>query len=95
MGVEKPTIGVKFCGGCNPYYDRGAFFSSLKEKLSGQCSFVYQNCPHPVGMLIICGCERACPTKQFEPSQYRFLIEITQHRRVEEVASEIIEKLGL
>lgn len=30
---------VKFCGGCNPRYDRGAAYGRIREQLSGVASF--------------------------------------------------------
>lgn len=36
---RKHRIGVLFCGGCNCYYDREAFFAELKSTLEDECEF--------------------------------------------------------
>lgn len=33
------TCCVKFCGGCNPRYDRGAAYRRIREALEGTASF--------------------------------------------------------
>jgi acyl dehydratase len=53
-------VGIKFCGGCNPRYDRGEQVTALKEKfpeiqwMGASCKEV---CDH---WLVVCGCSRAC-----------------------------------
>ena len=53
-------VGVKYCGGCNPAYDRTALVDRMKERLRGKVEFV------PVGsqdvhvILAVHGCETAC-----------------------------------
>ncbi len=56
-------IGVKYCGGCNPRYDRTGFVAQLKEELSGE-GFEWVNAGtarEPLDfVLVICGCTAAC-----------------------------------
>lgn len=57
-------IGVRFCGGCNPRYDRGAAFRCIKAQIDrergdlvlehAQEGQVYD------GLLIIGGCQACC-----------------------------------
>jgi 4-hydroxybutyrate CoA-transferase len=54
-------IGVKYCGGCNPEYDRKKSFDKLYEELKD----IYQFESVAVGIeydivLVLCGCARAC-----------------------------------
>jgi len=53
-------VGVKFCGGCNPYIDRVAVFEAIRAKAS-TVHFVasYEN--NIAGILYVCGCQIACP----------------------------------
>ena len=32
---------VKFCGGCNPRYDRGEAYQTVRSSLSGTAEFSY------------------------------------------------------
>ena len=52
--------GVKFCGGCNPRYDRGAAYRQIKEDLS-DIDFVHAEVGEPVdNLLVIGGCTACC-----------------------------------
>jgi hypothetical protein len=56
-------FGIKFCGGCNPTFERGQLFSKLKEATS-QCinyKTIDEDDAHAYdGLLVICGCENCC-----------------------------------
>jgi hypothetical protein len=54
-------IGIKYCGGCNPKYDRADFVDRLKEKFRGRMEFdtakeglIYD------ALLVIGGCRSCC-----------------------------------
>ncbi|MBQ6496553.1 MAG: hypothetical protein IJI74_05215 [Firmicutes bacterium] len=52
--------GVKFCGGCNPRYDRGAAYREIKEELK-DIDFVHAEEDVPVdNLLVIGGCTACC-----------------------------------
>ena len=54
-------VGVKFCGGCNPRYDRGKAYEAIKKQLNGTAEFVIAeegieyDC-----LLVIGGCTNCC-----------------------------------
>ena len=52
---------VKFCGGCNPRYDRGEAYNTVRSSLSGCAAFSYpeEGAQYDV-LLIIRGCT-GCP----------------------------------
>ena len=54
------TIGVKFCGGCNPLYDRGKLFEKTKEAYPDHTFEMADDTKEYEKLLVICGCERAC-----------------------------------
>jgi hypothetical protein len=51
--------GVKFCGGCNPRYDRKAFLKKIEKSMTGY-RFTYNLEEEYDILLIICGCKSAC-----------------------------------
>ncbi len=61
--MSAKSILIKYCGGCNPRYDRVAFLDNVKMKLS---NFEYiiassgksQEADH---LIVLCGCPAACP----------------------------------
>lgn len=84
--------GIKFCGGCNPRYERGKLFNRLKEELSPKITFgnakedeLYD------GLIVFCGCTNCCaaykhiqtksdPILVWNERQYDQVIEILSKR---------------
>jgi len=52
--------GVKFCGGCNPRYDRGDAFRQIRDELS-DIDFVHAEEGDAIdNLLVIGGCTACC-----------------------------------
>lgn len=52
-------IGVKYCGGCNPHYDRVAFVKKLELDFP-KYRFVAAQAGNTDFILVVCGCKAAC-----------------------------------
>lgn len=61
-------IYVKYCGGCNPRYDKALLVSKLKSELEG-CTFS-ETYDDPDVSLIVCGCASACADKSDAAAPY-------------------------
>jgi hypothetical protein len=66
--METARIGVKFCGGCNPGYDRRAAYESVcdyvraraaKERVEVNFERAEAGVPYDA-LLVICGCANRC-----------------------------------
>jgi len=55
------TVGVKYCGGCNPHIDRTKLALDIIRRLPSNFALAHASSPEPweVGLLI-CGCPAAC-----------------------------------
>ncbi len=53
-------IGVKYCGGCNPQYDRVAVVEGLQKRLEGRAEFVSPDHDGIDLILAVEGCATAC-----------------------------------
>ncbi len=53
-------VGIKYCGGCNPEYDRVALVEQIKEKLDGKISFALPESEDVGIILAVYGCKTAC-----------------------------------
>ncbi|HZK61162.1 MAG TPA: hypothetical protein VFC41_03745 [Anaerovoracaceae bacterium] len=53
--------GVRFCGGCNPKYDRGAAYELIKQDLQEKIQFEYaqEDIVYDI-LLVIGGCPNCC-----------------------------------
>jgi len=57
---SKVSILVKFCGGCNPFYDRVALVEKIADSLKGKAELVYSAGDGVDMVLAVHGCETAC-----------------------------------
>jgi hypothetical protein len=56
----KLKIGVKYCGGCNPNYDRVALVKQIEERLKEKASLVKADDEGTALVLAVAGCSTAC-----------------------------------
>lgn len=56
-------IGIKYCGGCNPRYQREAEVEKLKKKLP-DCTFTYDSSEVCNVWIAVHGCPSACAHKE-------------------------------
>jgi hypothetical protein len=64
---KKRKIGLKYCGGCNPLYDRVQAAASIKKRLEDIIELVSYEDREAEGTLVIAGCPTACvDLKPFE-----------------------------
>jgi len=53
-------VGLKYCGGCNPEYDRVALVKHIQESLQGKVEFVKPESEDVRLILAVEGCSTAC-----------------------------------
>lgn len=53
------NIGIKYCGGCNPKYDRKEFLYDLKKKFNFDCEIVRPDEVYDI-IIVLCGCSSCC-----------------------------------
>ena len=56
----KLRIGLKYCGGCNPTYDRVALVKKIQKHLQGKVEFVSPERKDVDLILAVQGCSTAC-----------------------------------
>jgi hypothetical protein len=59
-------IGLKYCGGCNPRYDRVAMMDRIRVRLGRRCLFLRPDRSDLEGMVIVNGCPTECATRDLE-----------------------------
>ena len=57
---ETVRVGLKYCGGCNPEYDRVALVRHIQESLQGRVEFVTPGSEGVTLILAVEGCSIAC-----------------------------------
>ena len=63
-------VGIKYCGGCNPYYDRVALVKEIEARLNGQVQFVSHQAADSDLILAIEGCRTATMDSRYKQIAY-------------------------
>jgi len=70
-------VAIKYCGGCNPGYDRVALADYIKKSLHGRVDFVSPDNEEIDLVLAVEGCKTCCADlSAFEGKQIRFISQI-------------------
>jgi hypothetical protein len=56
-------VGIKYCGGCNPSYERVEMIQQVQSLLKDQFTFSIYGQQDLDVMLLVSGCPRACANK--------------------------------
>jgi len=56
----KKKIGIKYCGGCNPSYERVEIVHRAQSQFNHPFHFVHHDEPDIEVLLLLSGCQRAC-----------------------------------
>jgi hypothetical protein len=59
-GREIRRIAIRYCGGCNPTYERVAAVERLVAAAGDRVRLVGHDDPCVDGVLVVCGCPTAC-----------------------------------
>ena len=57
-------IGIKYCGGCNPRYDRISEVNKLKAEFSEMDFVTAADHPDCDVVIVVCGCSAACADRE-------------------------------
>ena len=56
-------IGIKYCGGCNPFYERVEVIQRLQSLLEDRFIFAVDDLQDSDIMVLVSGCPRACANR--------------------------------
>jgi 3-hydroxyacyl-[acyl-carrier-protein] dehydratase len=95
-------IGLKFCGGCNPFVDRAALVREIEKLLPAGWKLVTERQASSWDKaILVCGCPVACAYRPEVKVLARHWILISgpmiDHKTVpeEEMAAEVVKKIQL
>ena len=89
VGVMK-RVAVKFCGGCDPTFDRGRYWSRIKEAGGSRVTWVSLDADRYDAVLIITGCPTACPLEYTAFDESLKIVVVTDEQ---ESPEEVVEQL--
>ena len=77
MRIKRLKVAIKYCGGCNPDYDRVALVKHIEERLNGKVEFVSAEDENIDLVLAVEGCKTACADlSAFKGTNIRFITKI-------------------
>ena len=88
---ETVRVGLKYCGGCNPEYDRVALVKHIQESLQGRVAFVTLESKGVGLILAVEGCSTACADlSAFQGMEIRVITNIDGAKRfIKEIRAQL------
>ena len=69
------TVALRYCGGCNPRYDRGGLVRQLTKRFSNLQFVPFSDSEQRLlAVLVICGCTAACAGQRDLPGSVPRLV---------------------
>jgi hypothetical protein len=68
MGTKK-RIGIKYCGGCNPGYERVEMIQRVQFRFNDRFLFLRHDEPDIDVLVLMSGCHRACAGKDLNTAK--------------------------
>ncbi len=59
-------VAIKFCGGCNPTYDRMEVFQLIQSLAGGSVEWLSMEDQSYEAVLLICGCASGCVEEELQ-----------------------------
>ena len=86
-------VGLKYCGGCNPVYDREAYVEKVRKISGGRIEWVSHKAEGFTTLLIVHGCDRQCVLQETDrPAGIRIVSTRNDQRTPEELVSLILKQ---
>ncbi len=74
-------IGIKYCGGCNPYHDRKAFVKKIEEEFKTTAQAARPGV-HYDQIYVVCGCQVCCANYADLSANHIYLVDHLGMREV-------------
>jgi hypothetical protein len=86
FGYENPAqmrkrIALKYCGGCDPGYDRVKYFREIQNAAGDLIEWVSLDDRDFEAVLVITGCDTACPVENMVLTACRTIVSIRDNKR--------------
>ena len=86
-------VGLKYCGGCNPSYDRVKYVREIQEKAAKRVEWVPLDEEGFTVILLVSGCDKQCVyMAEYDQSPYRVIAVKDQKKTPTEILSLILQE---
>jgi len=85
-------IGLKYCGGCNPSYDRVEYVREIQEAAGNRVEWVPTDEGGFSTVLLVCGCDKQCvEMAEYEETGCRLIRIKDSERDPTEILASLLE----
>jgi hypothetical protein len=85
-------IGLKYCGGCNPSYDRVEYVRAIQEAAGDRIAWVTLDEGGFSTILLVSGCDKQCvEMAEYEQAGHRIIRVKDRHTTPSEILSHLLE----
>ncbi len=74
-------IALKYCGGCDPGFERVEYFQEIQNAAGDRIEWASLDDGDFQTVLVISGCDTACPTGNMAPAARRTIVSINDSKR--------------
>ena len=67
--MSKAKIDIRYCGGCNPHYDRVEAMERVRSLVEDRFLFLRRDGGDPDGLIAVSGCLRGCAVKDLKEQE--------------------------
>lgn len=85
-------IALKYCGGCNPGFDRVQYFNRIRDAAGDSIEWVTLDDRGFEAVLVISGCETACPEEGIGFMPARMVMVRTDERDPGEITKYLLSE---
>ena len=87
-------VGLKYCGGCNPVYDREVYVEKIRKVAGSRIEWVSHKAGGFKILLFVHGCDRECVLEKADRPVGVRIVSIRNERRTPEELVSLILKQG-
>lgn len=87
-------VGLKYCGGCNPAYDREGHVEKVRKIAGSRVEWVSHKAEGFMTLLIVHGCDRECVLQETDRPAGVRIVSIRNERRTPEELVSLLLKQG-
>ena len=88
-------VGIKYCGGCDPAYDRLDYVNRIQEAAGSRIEWVRYDEQGLDALLLVCGCDAECiELTSFTINELPIISIRTDQETPEKIVSNLLKKRG-
>ena len=86
-------VGLKYCGGCNPSFERVEYVREIQETAGRRVEWVPLDAGRFTAILLVCGCDKQCvEMAEYEETGHRVITIKDKQKTPTEILSLILQE---